>query len=209
MSFNKIFLVVPLKFWMGLSIVLMTICIVFVITLSNMAPHIQVIPQLFRFDPMSANQFIEATAINPKVTLKERKLIEEMLVRFYIENRHFYIPDAAELKYRYGRSGPIARLSAPEIYDEFIKSKGNYLENVQNNSWSVSADILKVTRRDNVFVVDFDFYRFENNRQAFNGSKRATVKIRDNWKNRSFGTDFVNPYGHFVTSYKETSLKKR
>ena len=131
MSFNKIFLVVPLKFWMGLSIVLMTICIVFVITLSNMAPHIQVIPQLFRFDPMSANQFIEATAINPKVTLKERKLIEEMLVRFYIENRHFYIPDAAELKYRYGRSGPIARLSAPEIYDEFIKSKGNYLENVQ------------------------------------------------------------------------------
>ena len=206
---NKIFQVLPLRFWMGLSIVLMTICILFVITLSNMAPQIRVIPQLFRPDTMSANQFVEATAINPHVSVKESKLIDEMLIRFYIENRYFYVPDIKELRYRYGGRGPVARLSRPDVYAAFAKSKGNYLENVQNNPDTVTVDILNVRRRDNVFTVDFDIYRFTDGRQAFSGTKRATVKIGHNWGLRSFGADFVNPYGFFVMSYDETSLKKR
>ena len=177
MFFKKIFSIVPLRFWIGLSIVLMTVCVVLVMTLSKMAPQIQVMPQLFRRDAMSADQFVEATAINPAVVLKESKLIDEMLVRFYIENRYFYVPDMDELAYRYGRLGPIARLSIPGIYSGFVKSKGNYLENVQNNPDTVSVDILNVRRRDNVFTVDFDIYKFVDGRQVFGGTRRATLKI--------------------------------
>jgi len=206
---NKFFTGISLKVWMGISIVLMTICILLVITLSNMAPRIQVMPQLFRQDAMSANQFVEATAINRSVPLKERKLIDEMFVRFYLENRYFYVPDAGELQYRYGRQGPIARLSSPKVYSAFLKGKGNYAEKAKSDSHTEVVDILNVRRRDNVFTVDFDIYRFMDGRVAPRGTKRATVKIDHNWKRRSFGRDFANPYGFYVISYDETSLQKR
>ena len=212
MFFKKIFSRIPLQFWMGLSVVLMAICIFFVMTLANMAPQIKVMPQLFREDAMTANQFVEATAINSKVPLKEKKLIDEMLIRFYVENRHFYVPDRGELAYRYGPRGPIARLSTPRIYHAFVKGKGNYLENVQNNPDTVTVDIVAVKRRDNVFYVDFDIYRFTDGRQAFSGTRRATIKIDHNQRfgDRSFiFRDFVNPYGFYVKSYDETALIKR
>ena len=210
MSSKKIFSILPLKFWMGLSIVLMAICIIFVMTLSKMAPEVQVMPQLFRRDAMSANQFIEATAINPRVRVKESRLIDEMLVRFYVENRHFYVPDRSELAYRYGRLGPIARLSTRGIYNAFLKSKGNYLETAQNNPETVSVDILDVRRRDNVFYVDFDIYRFADGRQAFAGTKQATVKIGHNWNRRDIlRRDFANPYGFYVMFYEESARQKR
>ena len=174
-----------------------------------MAPRIQVIPQLFRKDTMNANQFVEATAINPYVSNKESKLIDEMLIRFYVENRYFYVPDIAEMRYRYGRRGPVARLSVPRVYAAFSKSKGNYLENIQNNPYTESIDIWRVNRRDNVFYVDFDVYRFLDNRESLRGTKRATIEIDHSWGRRRFGKDFGNPYGLYVKSYDETALKKR
>ena len=209
MPSKNIFVAVSLRIWIGLSIILMAICIVLVLTLYNMAPHIQVVPQLFRKDTMNANQFVEATAINPYVSNKESKLIDEMLIRFYVENRYFYVPDIAEVRYRYGRRGPVARLSAPGVYATFSKSKGNYLENIQNNLYTESVDIWRINRRDNVFYVDFDVYRFLDGRESLRGTKRATVKIDHNWGRRSFGKDFANPYGFYVVSYDETALKKR
>ena len=207
---KKIFSSLPLNFWMGLSIALMVVCIILVMTLSKMAPEVQVIPQLFRRDAMSANQFIEATAINPKVRVKESKLIDEMLVRFYVENRYLFVPDKSELFYRYGPFGPIARLSTPALYSQFIQSKGNYLEKAQNNTDTESIDIWDVRRRDNVFYVDFDIYNFSGGRPTFRGTKRATIKIGHNWNKRSLNRkDFVNPYGFYVMSYEESTLKKR
>ena len=213
MSIKKTLTMVSLRLWMGLSIVLMTVCIILVMTLFNTASRIHVTPQLFRRDAMSADQFIEATAIHPEVSLKERRLIDEMLIRFYVENRHFYLPDIAELRYRYGNSGPVARLSIPSVYRTFIKGKGNYLENVQSNPRTTSVDIWNVTRRDNVFYVDFDIYHFADNRQSFGGTKRATIKIdhrwNPSWYRRSYNGDFFNPYGFVVTEYSESNLKKR
>ena len=212
MSAKSRFLLIPLRFWIGLSIVLMTICVVLVLTLFNTAPQIHVMPQLFRKDAMTANQFVETTAINPNVPLKESKLIDEMFVRFYVENRHFYIPDKEELLYRYGEDGPIGRLSTADVYNSFISSKGNFIEDVQNELGTTTVDIWRINRRDNVFYVDFDIYQFAEGRKAFGGTRRATVKIgHDQGRgNRSlYYSDFVNPYGFYVLSYDETALKKR
>ena len=210
MFFKKIFSKLPLNLWMGLSIVLMAVCVLLVMTLSDMAPKVQVMPQLFRQDALSGNQFVEATAISPWVRVKESRLIDEMLVRFYVENRYFYVPDRAELAYRYGRTGPVARLSTPRIYNTFLKGKGNYLEDAQTNPETISVDIWRVARRDNVFYVDFDVYRFMDGRAGLRNTRRATIKIGHNWARRDIRrSDFANPYGFYVMSYEESALQKR
>ena len=199
---------ISLRLWMGLSVVLMVICLIMVITLSNMAPRIVVLPQLFSPDTMRFGQFVEATNMNAR--LKERNLIDEMLIRFYVENRHFYVPDGWELVYRYGRRGPIARLSAPSIYMNFISSKGHFLGNLQGETSTKTVDIVSLTRRDNTFTVDFDIYQMSGSQRFFGGTRRATIRVGyDPVRYKKFGADFVNPYGLFVSYYKETSLKKR
>lgn len=194
---------VSLKFWIGLSIVLMTVCILLVLTLLNMAPQVKVIPQMFSPDSMTFPQLIEATNINA-LNAQERRLIDEMMVRFYIENRHFYIPDRAELDYRYGPRGPVGRLSAPAIYNKFIAGKGNYAENIANDDGARTVDILNVTRRDNTFTVDFRLYSYNKGKVIPGGTRRATVKIGYNRAFRNFARDFANPFGLYVVSYDET-----
>ena len=199
-----------LRFWIGLSIVLMVICLILVMTLSEMAPRVVVLPQLISKDTMRFDQFVEVT--NLKAPVKERKLIDEMLIRFYVENRHFYIPDIAEMSYRYGRWGPVGRMSAPNVYGAFMKSKGNYLENIRNETATKMADITSVTRRDNTFTVDFDVYSLDHERRAFAGSRRATIEVGYNPRmsdRLKFAKDFANPYGLYIKIYEESGLKKR
>ena len=201
------FSAISLKIWMGLAALLMAICLILVMTLSNMAPRIVVLPQLFSPDTMRFGQFVEAT--NMGARLKERELIDEMLIRFYVENRYFYVPDGAELAYRYGGSGPVARLSIPPIYIAFVSSKGDYLDNVQQLTETATVDILSIKRQDNTFTVDFDLYRGGGAKRIFSGTRRATIRVGYSPSYVSFRGDFVNPYGLFVTYYNETGLKKR
>ena len=201
------FSVISIKIWMGLLIVLLTMAVLFVLTLSNMAPQLNVVPQLFLKDPMNFNQLAEVT--NLKARIKEQKLIDEMLVRFYIENRVNYIPDMIELSYRYGDEGPVYRLSAPDVYSQFLKTVGNYTESDEENTATTVADILQVDRMDNTFTVDFDVYNYDKGIMSFGGRRRATVRISHAPAYRGFGADFVNPYGFVVVSYGETGLKKQ
>jgi len=198
---------ISLRLWMGLSVVLITVCLIMVVTLSNMAPRVTVLPQLFSPDTMRFGQFVEATNMNTR--LKERELIDEMLIRFYVENRYFYVPDGMELAYRYGGIGPIARLSEPSIYIGWVSGKGSYLENLQEATETTTVDIINLTRRDNTFTVDFDIYRFNGGQRFFGGTRRATIRVGYHPRYKGFRKDFVNPYGLFVSYYKETALKKR
>ena len=200
------FSTVSLRVWIGFSIVLMTICLIMVLTLSNMAPRVTVLPQLFSQDTMRFGQFVEATNLGAQV--KEKNLIEEMLLRFYVENRHFYIPDGHELVYRYGGGGPIARLSQPNIYLKWVAGKGNYLERLQESTETTTVDIVNFKKDDKTFTIDFDVYRFNNGQQMFGGRRRATIRVGYDPRRRSFGKDFANPYGLFVWHYDETALKK-
>ena len=200
---------ISLRGWIGITVALMVLMIWFVLTLFHMAPDIVVLPQLFSPDIMRFNQFIEATNLNAQAQVKEHFLIDEMMIRFYIENRHFYVPDGAELAYRYGGRGPVARLSSPQIYQTFLAEKGPYLESVQNATGSSVVDITAVSRRDNTFTVDFDQYIQEGMQVRFAGSYRATAKIAYSAAHQNFSSDFINPFGMVVVSYDETILKKR
>ncbi len=180
-----------------------------VITISNTASRVDVIPQLFSPDVMQFNHFVEAT--NMRAPVKERKLIDEMMVRFYVENRNNYIPNLYEMSYRYGANGPIARLSSPAVFRQFQGQIGNFTEQLQDKT-SVATktiDITRLSRQDNTFTVDFDIYQFDGNKVSFGGSYRAILQISYDAAYRQFATDFANPYGMVVVSYKESFLKKR
>ena len=200
------FATLSIKVWASLMIVLMTGTVLLVITLSDVAPKVNAIPQLFSKDPMNFGQLVEVTNFNTQV--KEKALIDEMLVRFYIENRVNYIPDISELSYRYGEMGPIRRLSSPGVYGEFLAQIGNFAEGVSAESATRSADIIQVRRTDNNFTVDFDVYAFNKGIISFMGRRRATVRIDYSPAYRGFMSDFVNPYGLIVVSYRETGVKK-
>ena len=199
---------VSIKIWMVLVVLLLFISIILVITISNTASKVVVIPQLFSPDAMKFGHFVETT--NMKVPVKEKKLIDEMFVRFYIENRNNYIPNLSELSYRYGGRGPIARLSAPAVFSQFLGQIGNYAENIQQDGSPTTRaiDITSVTRQDNTFSVDFDVYQFDEHTISRLVSKRATVRIAHSPAYRNFSSDFANPYGFVVVFYKESLLKK-
>ena len=205
---NRIrFSTLSIKIWMGFVTVLLTITVMLVMTLSNVAPRVDVIPQLFTRQQMNFNQLVEVTNMNAPV--KEKELIDEMLVRFYIENRINFIPDKDELTYRYGIGGPIHRLSAPGVYGGFMAQVGNFEESLEGETGTRMADILGVSRdRNNTFTVDFDVYEYNKGSMTFGGRRRATVRISYSSAYRQFGRDFANPYGMVVISYRETGLKK-
>ena len=199
----------PIKIWMIFVILSLMLLTLLVITIFNTAPRVNVIPQLFSPDVMHFNHFVEAT--NMQAPIKERKLIEEMLVRFYVENRNNYIPNLYEMSYRYGENGPIARLSSPAVFRQFQGEIGNFAEKMQEKTdiTTKTVDIIRLTRQDNTFTVDFDVYQFDGNKVSFGGSRRAVVKISYAPEYRHFSADFVNPYGIIVNFYKESFLKKR
>ena len=197
-----------IKIWMTFLIVLLSVLILLVITVSNTVSRVHVVPQLFSPDIMHFNHFVETT--NMQVPVKEKRLIEEMLIRFYVENRNNYIPNLRELIYRYGPTGPIARLSSPDVFNAFTEQVGNFTENLQEKGFTTKGvDIVRLTRQDKVFTVDFDIYQFDGARASFQGSMRATIQISESPAYRQFLGDFSNPYGLVVTSYRETPLKKR
>jgi type IV secretory pathway component VirB8 len=199
---------VSVKIWMVLLILFLSVLILLVITISNTASRVRVLPQLFSPDIMRFNHFIETT--NMQVPVKEKSLIEEMLVRFYVENRNNYIPNLYELSYRYGANGPVARLSSPAVFNAFQAQVGNFTENLEEKgSTTKTIDIFRLTRQDKVFTVDFDIYQFDGVKMSSGGSRRAILQIAETPLYRKFSTDFSNPYGLVVTSYRETPLKKR
>ena len=198
------FFSVPMKFWFVVLPILVVVALLFVITLSRMAPRITVIPQLFPKDVMRFDQFSEATHIQAKS--KDANLIDEMFVRFYIENRKNYIPDLWEMAYRYGRSGPVARLSLPAVYNSYRAGIGNFQE--KKEKASTVTDIVRLSRLDNTYTVDFDVYRYLGGQTSFSGRRRATLRISHMKRYRRYGKDFANPYGFVVTSYSESPLKK-
>lgn len=237
---------VSMKVWMGLVVVLLLVTIWLVTTLSDMAPKINALPQIFSQNAMSFNESVETTNLNSgwcslldgndsisaqnlkkKLRLRceeddkayagmarpfeEMELVDEMLMRFFIENWNGYIPDLSEMSYRYGGQGPVARLSTPAVSGQFSKKTAGFAEKLKEDAQNMatrSVDILRVVRSDNTFTVDFDIINYDGKTKSFGGRWRAVARITHSPGYRQFGRDFINPYGFVITYYKEDPLKK-
>ena len=94
------------------------------------------------------------------------------------------------------------------MYDEFLAQVGNYTEVSKAENETRAADIIQVERTDNNFRVDFDVYLHTKGGVIYAGRRRATVRIDHTPAYQGLMSDFVNPYGLVVVSYRETGVKK-
>ena len=204
------------KVWLLIVTVLLGIMVLLSLTLVNTTPNVRTLPQFFTKDTMFFERYLEIENLNQE-KIKEKKLIDDMLIRFYLENRNEYMPDKTEMTYRWSGRGPVARLSSDNVYRDFWKVKSKELEGIgdadmlsgeKENMDTKSIDIISISRIDNVFTVDFDTYQRRSVSAKNLGRKRAIIEIKYNPRSRyRFASDFANPYGLTVTSYKESEKK--
>jgi hypothetical protein len=193
-----------LRGWLFITTVVMAMNIFLALTLVHFAPKVQVVAQFFSPNVMNFGQLTEATSFNGDVS--DKRLIDEMLVRYYIHMRHEFIRDKYELSRRWGPIGPVARLSFPNVYQDFSDNIGELDEKIKNSAGTSSPHVTSVSRFDNIFTVDFDVYEWINGGVVRRG-RRAVIRVVDLPERRGFWFDMVNPYGLTVQQYNETEKK--
>lgn len=187
------------KFWMIIASVLIGLNLFFVLTLMQMAPKLTIIAQVLT-SPMNSSQFIQAEPFSADIS--DKNLIEEMLIRSYITNRYFIVPDEEEMKFRWSGFGVVGQMSTPNVYEAFYKSLGELPENVRTLEFTQNADIRRVERHNDTWTVEFDVYRL----MGGVATKQTKVAVLESARAPQMGwyrTDFSNPYGFFIYSYNE------
>lgn len=187
------------KFWMVVASVLIGLNLFFVLTLMQMAPKLTIIAQVLT-SPMNSSQFIQAEPF--RADISDKNLIEEMLIRNYITNRYFFVPDEEEMKFRWSGFGVIGQMSTPQVYEAFYNSLGEMPEKVRSLEYTQNVNIKRVERHNDTWTVEFDVYRLMGGVAA----KQTKVAVLESANAPHLGwyrTDFSNPYGFFIYSYNE------
>lgn len=160
-------------------------------------PTLHEFSQLNTFSPM----YFDTKINGIEAGVRDKGMIDEMLVRYYLEMRYTQIPDLSEMAYRWGIGGPVYFLSTSKLYNSFIGKWDKKIASLGNNV--ITIDIKKVKKEGNSFKVDFDLYENLPDGQPRFKSKHADLKFR--YANFHMYTPFFsNPYGLIFTSLDET-----
>lgn len=165
------------------------------------APGLHVISQFYTKGIMKSDQQSETIPFEAEGNNKD--LIDNMLIRYYIETRYTVFPDQQEMVRRWKIGSPFSQLTTKKLYEQFIGD--DFEKKVTKLPKVVSTvDIISVqqdSKDNNLYTVDFDIYgrgsAGEHNRQK----KRATLKV-GHGRARNTAT-FANPYGTFIGYFSE------
>ncbi len=192
------------KVWMLVAVVFIAINLFVVLTLLQVAPKLTVIPQVLT-SPMDSQEFIQAEPFSANIS--DKKLIDEMLVRYYLDMRLSELRDPIEMARRWSSRGPVAVLSSPAVYAAFAnqgkdKTLADRLKAVQSQPFTVGVHVTNISRWDNTFVIDFDLIQYANGSVSVK-HKSVTMEVRF-YRSRAFlGKNAGNPYGMTVVTYTE------
>ena len=126
-------------------------------------------------------------------------LLEQMIVRYYVEMRYTIIPDAVEMVRRWGIRGPIRLLSSNQLYQTFI-AKEAHLDRIKENKVKITqtVDIKEVRKmRAGAYRVSFDVYIKSGSVMRRKGPIIVSLVYRYSNKYRFFSSDFSNPLGMY------------
>lgn len=194
------------KLWMIIASVFIGINLFLILTLLQIAPRLQVVAQVLREEPMNTLEYLQVEPFNRKIS--DKKLIDEALIRFYMDTRHNLFGDKPEMTYRWGVGGPVYRLSAPKVYNEFAGNLKEKLKTVSPKSPSTSIKILRFSaRQDTIYDIEFDKYTFSKGQIGVR-RKNAVLKIDYSPWYKSMGNYPINPYGMHIVHYSETNKSR-
>ena len=192
------------KFWMVIASIIIGINLFLILTLIQMAPKLQVIAQILTTSPMQSNQLLQTEPFS--YNAGDKKLIDETLIRYYMDARYTSFQDKDEMQRRWGGAGPVARLSTQDVYRNFAGDLKEKLTAVNNSNTTTNVDIISISRLDNIFTIEFDVYTYGRG-NVRSQRKVAVVTVGYNPGRRFFNASYSNPFGMFVKSYQE-SVKK-
>ncbi len=192
------------KFWMVIASIIIGINLFLILTLIQMAPKLQVIAQILTTSPMQSNQLLQTEPFS--YNAGDKKLIDETLIRYYMDARYTSFQDKDEMQRRWGGAGPVARLSTQDVYRKFAGDLKEKLTAVNNSNTTTNVDIISISRLDNIFTIEFDVYTYGRG-NVRSQRKVAVVTVGYNPGRRFFNASYSNPFGMFVKSYQE-SVKK-
>lgn len=193
------------KFWMVVASILIGLNLFFVLTLMQMASRVTVVPQVLSKEPMHSLQLIQAQSFATHIS--DKKLIDEMMIRYYLTERHTRFADEREMLNKWGWGGAIAQLSTPAVYSEFYQSLGELPENVRQMPYSQGIDIRTVSRINGTWTVEFDLYRLENG-FVHKETRVAVLESAEAPSRRGFWLRMSNPYGFVIINYTD-AVKNR
>lgn len=189
--------------WMSIASVLIAINLFLILTLLQMAPQLKIIAQILT-TPMNSSQFIFAESLSED--LSDKKIIEEMFIRYYLTERYIILQDENEMKFKWSPLGPIAQLSLPTVYSKFYQGLGELPKNLRNVSYTQNIDIKNVSRINNIWTVEFDVYRLTNGiRTKTTRIARLTTSESPNYK--YYRIDSSNPYGFVIIEYDDAAKR--
>jgi len=208
------------KFWMTLAAISIAINLIIVLTLVQMAPKLKMIAQLLpssettvntsshiQVDTLPVRGLLDSTS---DINKSNRALIDEMLVRYYIDARLSSFADEFEMKARWDAGGTIHRLSSPGVYREFSKDIREKLKTIKNQRTTVSVHIDSLSNLGNTYTAEVDVYvhsSFEPNEKPKVQRRVVTMQIGHRNNIHRYNKFESNPFGFYVGVYKERVKK--
>ena len=196
------FLFFRISLWV--SLFLLGCLVLLCLTAIHTGGNLKVAAQFFSVAPRSFTQLKEISPIESGT--KDKAMLDEMLMRYYLETRYTQMPDASEMRYRWGIGGPLYYLSLPSLYNDFAKDVAKKIDDLPDVVKTI--EIKRVTRQDNVFIVDFMVYENYPEGQVRAQQKNAVLEFVYLPARRVLGRPhFNNPYGLTFIRFEETERK--
>lgn len=193
------------KFWMVVASVFIGFNMFFALTLMQMAPRLKVVPQVLSKEPMHSLELIQAESFDTNIA--DKRLIDEMMIRYYLTERYTIFADEREMKNKWSPGGSIAMLSTPQVYREFYQSLGELPENIQVLTYSQSIDIRMVKRTGKIWTVEFDVYKLTQGVLS-KETRIAVLESSEVASRRGFRLRNTNPYGFIIINYTDAVKKQ-
>ena len=203
MNWKKLGSVVCFRITFAASLLLLVLLVLLALTAVQVGGDLKVVAQFFSTTKESPilRKFSQLNTLSP-IEMGDRRLIDEMLMRHYLEMRYEQMPDVREMRYRWGIPGPVYILSSFKVYNDFAKGLEKKLNDLPDVV--VTVQIKDVKRHDNVFVVNFSVLENLPNGQVHRKEKNAVLEFRYARGRPRWDPKLINPYGLIFVRFEET-----
>ena len=189
--------------WMIIASVVLGINLFLILTLLQMTPKLQVVAHVLTENPMYSSQFVQVEPFTQNTS--DKRSIEELLVRYYMDARHNSFKDVLEMTYRWQKGGPVFRLSSPKVYHTFAENLKEKLKAMGTRNVTTSIRILNISvRQKTTYDIEFEKYTMSMG-QVDVQRKNAVIQIAYSPRYKSMGRLPINPYGLYIAHYDETN----